>query len=472
MNDPIELNTIEDMQSVSGTTKVLGYDAAANKIGFISVNQVKQTTWCGCRWNMTQATPVGEPVGSLPKIERMIDLFGLGGYIVHNDHSRQKLSPSNHNLYLTGGTALLDGTHGHYNWGSGVGIYYATWRDGVYEYEAVDTVPIPGQMNYYIPVFSRSCAGYAAIDRTNLKLVNYINTAAQYRGGNNNAEYDGTWCSLLGKPATNIPIATAATYARKNGNLWFANSRVVFFITAVLKRIYFHNRSIQQAYNATLTADNLHQGGTGQGCDLPFTWSDNGNNPYIPLSVGVDRGDFTGLLSTTMQNKSGNTVTVGNIPSFAGLKNDYKYLGAISENMLLRCNADKSQSLFINNDIDGSLMNLDSVAGNVQIATGPVAEAAGWQYAKEYTLKNLSFFPGSELGGSASTFYGDGYYNPAATDGLRAAYLLGRASNGDVAGSLSLSGSDAVSNAAAHLGAFLCEWAEAFTTEPIWCMED
>lgn len=257
---PIEVSTLESLLSVSDSTKVMGYDQSANKVGFISVGQLKSTTYCGCRWRRSEATPVGEPIGSLPKIERMIDLFGLGGYIVHDDHSRQKLSPTNHNVYLTGGTALLDGQHGHYNWGSGVGIFYAQWYDGEYDCEAVDTVPIPGRLNYYIPVFSRSCAGYAAIDRTNLKLVNYINRDVQYRGGNNNANYDGTWCSLLGKPVSNIPIATAATYARKNGSLWFANSRVVFFITAALMRIYFHNRNIQAGFNASLTADNLHQG--------------------------------------------------------------------------------------------------------------------------------------------------------------------------------------------------------------------
>ena len=56
---------------------------------------------------------------------------------------------------------------GHYQWGSGVTIYYAPWEDETYLYEAVDTKPIPGQLNYKIPIFSRSCAGYATIDRTN-----------------------------------------------------------------------------------------------------------------------------------------------------------------------------------------------------------------------------------------------------------------------------------------------------------------
>lgn len=458
-----EMKTVEPFQSITDNTQVLGYDSVANKYGLISVGKINQSTWCGCRWNRSLATPEGEPVGSITKIERMIDLFGLGGYIVHDDHSRQKLSPDNHNQYLTGGTALLDGTHGHYNWGSGVGIYYAQWRDAVYDYEAVDTVPIPGHPNYYIPVFSRSCAGYAAIDRTNLKLVNYINRTAQYRGGNNNADYDGTWCSLLGKPASNIPIATAAAYARKNGNLWFANSRVVFFITAVLKRIYFHNRSIQAGFNSTLTASNLHQGGTGIGADLPFSWGDNGYNPYIDLGVGVELGDYTGLISTTMTDKNGATKTVGNIPSFAGLKNDYKYLWAMTEDELLQCNADGSQSLYVDDLIDGHTFNMSTVSGKRLVATTPAS--GDWKFIKRQSLDNLTQVP-IEVGATESTYYGDGYYNPAATSGLRGAFRLGGAGAGGRAGSCMLSGGSAPSGADAGWGFALCEFKEAFSTTP------
>ena len=117
-------------------------------------------------------------------------------------------------------------------------------------------------------------------------------------------------------------------------------------------------------------------------------------------------------------------------------------------------------------------MNLSSVAGLTQIGKGPVASAAGLQYAKDYTLKNLAFFPKEELGGSSSTYYCDGYYNPAETSGLRGAGLLGVADNGSNAGSVFLSGHTAVSGANAHWGAFLCEYAEAFTTQPVWCVEN
>lgn len=72
-----------------------------------------------------------------------------------------------------------------------------------------------------------------------------------------------------------------------------------------------------------------------------------------------------------------------------------------------------------------------------------------------------------EDGGSGSTFFADGYYNPNVTEAgaLRGAVRLGDADGGDSAGSLSLLGNSAPSNAFAYGGAVLCEFAEAFSTK-------
>ena len=456
---------LDILQSVSDNDQLIGYSPTAQKYGLISVGKINQTQWCGCRWRKDSLTTVGEPCGSLPKIEKMAELFGLGGYLVRNDHSRRKLSPVTHNEFADGGAAILDGSMGHYQWGSGCSIFYAFWEDEIYLYEAVDNKPIPGQLNYRIPIFSRSCAGYATIDRTNQILVSYINNAAQYRGGNNDASLDSLFNSQLGKPATNIAVPTAATYARKNGTLWFANERVVFAITAILKRIYFHNRSIQAAYNATLTADGLHQGGTGEGCGMPSDWSGVWHYyPYIPLNAGVEHGDFVGTFSVNI-NDNGTTRAINGIPSFLGLKNDYKYLGCIEEDTLLLCNSNKSQSVYIDNNIDGHLFDVSTVNGKMFVGTTPPANNAGWQGIKKINLSNLCIFP-LEVGTTASTGYGDSYYNPAAAGGFRGAYRLGVASGGDAAGSVYLHGNSGPSAAYAYFGVSLCEFKEAFSTEP------
>ena len=460
--------------NVGAHTYIVGYDSQAGKTGLIGVSQISgNLPWFGRKWPKGNSSPVGSPVGDFDLGQVLAKQLGLGGYLVQNDHSRTKLSAINHNLLENGGAADLTGAAGHYQWGWNVPMFYQKYEDDNFVYETISLGgPRKGFWNNYIPIGSRSCAGYATMDRTNTKLVSYVNDTAQYRGGNNDSTLDAAYNSQLCKPATNMAISAFRTAARKNGTLWFANERVMQFVTAMLKRIIFGNRNIQAAFNATLDANGLRQGGTGQGIDTPTNWDGNFHYyPYIRLDVGISDGDKTGLISTTIT-ENGSQKTIDNIPSFYGLKNDYKYLACMSENMLLQCNADKSQSLFVADMVDGSNMNLESVSGLRMIAKGPVAASAGWQYAKDYVLKNLAFFPSDELGGSSSTYYCDGYYNPAATSGLRGAFLLGYANHAGNAGSLYLNGSAAPSNAYAAWGAFLCEWAEEFTTQPFWCKED
>lgn len=471
--DKIEMKDLEGL-NVGAHTYIMGYDRLSGKTGLIGVSQISgNLPWFGRKWPKGNSSPVGSPVGDFDLGQVLAKQLGLGGYLVQNDHSRTKLSATNHNLLENGGAADLTGAAGHYQWGWNVPMYYQKYEDDNFVYETISLGgPRKGFWNNYIPIGSRSCAGYATMDRTNTKLVSYVNDTAQYRGGNNDSTLDAAYNSQLCKPATNMAISAFRTAARKNGTLWFANERVMQFVTAMLKRIIFGNRNIQAAFNATLDANGLRQGGTGQGIDMPTNWDGNFHYyPYIRLDVGISDGDKTGLISTTIT-ENGSQKTIDNIPSFYGLKNDYKYLACMSENMLLQCNADKSQSLFVADMVDGSNMNLESVSGLRMIAKGPVAASAGWQYAKDYVLKNLAFFPSDELGGSSSTYYCDGYYNPAATSGLRGAGLLGDASSGDYAGSLYLDGNVAPSDAYAYWGAFLCEWAEEFTTQPFWCKED
>ena len=466
---------IEELESlnVGANTYLLGFDTVAGKTGLIAASQVSGSLpWFGRKWKKGEATTVGAPVGNIDFGKVLAKQLGLGGYLVTNDHNRTKLSASTHMLTEAGAAADLTGAAGHYQWGWNVPFYYQEYEDDLYKYETVSLGgPRPGFWNYYIPVGSRSCAGYATMDRTNSTLMSVVNSTAQFRGGNNDATLDGTYKSQLCKPATNKDISEFRTAARKNGTLWFANERVMQFITAALKRIIFGNRNIQAAFNSSVDANGLRQGGTGYGIGLPTDWGENfGYSPYIKLDVGLTQGDFTGLLSTTIE-ENGAQKAIGNIPSFYGLKNDYKYLSAISENMLLNANADKTQSLFVADRVDGTEMSLSSISGLRMIATGPAADTGAWIYAKDYSLKNLAFFPTGETGASESTFFADGYYNPAITSGLRGAALLGAADFGGYAGSLFLSGSDGVATASAIYGAFLCEYAEAFTTQPFWCQE-
>lgn len=425
-------------------------------------------TWFGCKWPIGNANSEGTPEGNLLRLAHMQEIFEIGGYMVKNDHSRKKLHPADHRHYLDGGVVDFTGAHGHYQWGWGKGLYYAKWTDSTHEHEAFDDRPIPGVPCVYIPVGSRSCAGYAALDRTNNILCSYINKTAQFRGGNN-SNWDGTFRSLLGKPVSNIGMPTLATYARKNGNLWFTSERVMLFITGALARVYFHNRNIQAAYNAQLTSDGLHQGGLGSGIlyNDSIEWStQRGYNPYIDLDAGIEKGDFTGLFSTVIQNSEGNNVTVTGIPCFMGLKNFYKYLWTMTEDELLICQADGSQAFYVEDTIDGSAFDVSGAGTHLLVGKTPVHASASWSYIKKISTDYLSGMP-VEDGGSGSTYYADGYYNPNVQEAgaVRGSLRLGGADDGGAAGSCMLYGNTAPSHAHAGGGAVLCEFAEAFTTK-------
>lgn len=422
-------------------------------------------TWFGCKWPVGNGNSAGTPVGNLLRLAHMQQIFKIGGYMVKNDHSRKKLNPADHRHYEDGGAVKFDGTDGHYQWGWGVGIYYAAWSDAEYDYEAFDDRPIPGVPCVYIPVGSRSCAGYAQLDRTNNKLMSTLNKTAQFRGGNN-SNWDETYRSLLGKPVTNIGMPTLRNYARANGDMWFTSERVMLFITGALARVYFHNRNIQAAYNANLDSNGLHQGGLGQGASYPSNWGpDWGYNPYIDLDCGIEKGDFTGLLSATIKDPEGNNVSITGIPCFMGLKNFYKYLWTITEDELLVCQEDGSQALYVENLIDGSLFDISGAGTHLLIGKTPVYSSANWSYIKKISFDHLSGMP-IEVGGSGSTFYADGYYNPNVHEAgaLRGALRLGTADYGGSAGSLYLGGGHAPSAATACGGAVLCEFTEAFST--------
>lgn len=425
-------------------------------------------TWFGIKKPVGDAQCEGVPCGNLLRLRMMKNIFRLGGYMVKNNHTRRKLSPNDHRYYEDDGSAVVfTGADGHYQWGWGVDIYYANWTEDGYEYEVVDDRQIYGHPCVKIPVGSVSATGRCAIDRTNLILCGYISDDPQYRGGTNEASYDNTWRSQLQSAVTNINVITLAGYARKNGNLWFANERVSIFVVGLLMRIFFHNSHIQAPFIEGVDENGLHRGGLGQGIDYSndVEWSTRGYGLYVKLSTGIEKGDFLGLLSTTIKKSDDSDLVIGNIPCFFGLKNWYKSLWVMEEDSLLVCNSNKTQSMYVKKVIDGQAIDMSTVSGLQLVGATPAHESGSWSPIKQISKAYLSGMP-TQDGGSYDTFFGDGYYNPAVTDGtVRGSIRLGSASHGDAAGSCVLDGSDAPSYALANGGAVLCEFAESFDTE-------
>ena len=462
--DKVNIPALEALSSLSENSKVVAYDPVAGKTGLAPVSLISGSGWCGRRWNVSASSPVGEAVGNINKLANLPDLLGLGCYLVQNNHSRRKLSASNHYQFAGGGTALLDGTMGHYQWGWGTGFYYAAWTEGSYLYEAIDLVPIKGKMNYYIPIASRSASGFATIDRTNNIMVSYCNTDAQYRGGNNDSSKDGQFNTQLGRPASSMTAAAFEAAARRNGDRWCATFHAMEFITGALFRIIMGTRNVQTAFNANLDANGLHQGGIGDGVSAPTDWSGAWEYfPFLPMDAGASEGDKLGTILHTLSTSGGGT-EVRTMSSFFGLKNFYHYLYNMCPSLVCEDNADLTMSFYATLKLDSNAFDNTTKTGKQLVCTSPV-NSAEWKYISQLNMEYLCGVP-LALDGSSSTYFCDGFYKDSSTSGLRLALLGGNAVDGALCGLACLSANRGVSNSSASCGSALCEAAEDWDTTP------
>ncbi len=458
MADTIEFEDLEEINAVDPSNDVvLGYSKSGNKVGLIPLSFVSGAGWCGRRWDMNASTPIGEACGDIDLLREWPSRIGLGCYLVDKNHGRRKLDPSNHYKFATGETAKLDGSMGDYMWGWNAVWYYAWWVDGDYFYEAVSLKPMTGRYNYKIPVASTSALGVAVVDRTNLELVSVINTAAQYRGGNNNADYDGKYNTQLGVAATNLNAATFGDYARKKGDGWEAYWYAHHAAIGILFRVIMGTRNCQTAVNTNKDSNGLYQGGVGAGVTTaPALWGDtvanNGwaNYPFLQTSVAVDKGDYTGSVAATVTNGAGTTSTV-NVPCFFGLKNFFGYLGRWGRGKLINKTSDGGYDMYVVPKLY-STYSMSSLTGLTKVASGPAnATASSYEYITQMSMQNLCMCP-TVLGGTSSTYFCDAQYNDKAVSGLRVPSVGGNANNGSNAGLGYLNVNNGVTTANANYG--------------------
>ena len=438
----------------------------SEQMSLVDAVSLGQALYCGRVWNLDNATPVAvSTVGSVEMLQQLPDLLQLGCYLVKNDHTRQKLDSQNHHLLATGERAKLDGTDGHYMWGWGRKWYLSIESDGHLLSIFVSLQPIPGKFNYEIPIASTSAMGHGVMDRESGTLVSFINETAQYRGGNNNSEWDGTYRSLLGMPATNMTCQQFLTAARKNGEGWTGGSVRMHAAIAYLFYVIFGTFNVQTAYNENKDANGLYQGGFGPGVSSFSAWSSyNGANPIIPTDAGIELGDACGISDYEVKDENGDTVYTAHVPCFFGLKNFYGHLWRMMTDEQFQANEDTSLTHLIATHIFGTF-NIGNAEGFKAYTTTPT-QVEGW--VKKASLANLELCP-TAVGGSETTYFCDYFYNTSgATSGFRVVARGGSAYYGGKDGLACVYGGIAVSYAAAYDGSPLCEFSEEWSVDPVY----
>jgi len=387
-----------------------------------------------------------------PDVTRIASNMTHNGKYIHAElpvHSLLKgcllLDNGTVNYYLdpTDWTKKTDGTAS--NLDGSDGQVMIEWPDFYYKVES--NTPSAGK--HQIKISTGALTGFtlvpkhyvsayqAALNRSTNKLASVKNNSTTYRGGNNNAAYDASVNTLLGKPATATSRTNFRTYARNRGTGWnaygYSDRKWLFLLYA----IEFATLNSQKAVNNTLTGDGYKQGGLGNGVTSAISseWSNfNGYNPFIACGASDTLASGTGEVSVTVTDFGGSGVNrTFTVPRYRGHENPFSHIWEILDGVNLNIQSagsgGESQLWTCDNPSQWQDANFDNYTKR-----GLINRTGGW-------TRNALLGPTAEIlptlatGGSA-TYYCDYYYTsyPESGSSLRMLVVGGGALNGASAG--------------------------------------
>ena len=410
--------------------------------------------WYGVEFNVNSSNPEVTRIGSLDLLRECPIQSGMRRCILKdNGDVNYYLHDNNSELTETGVKADLSGNDGQ---------VMVEIPQFYYKFETkadmcrilLSTIQLPG-----FSLFKKSyvSAYEASLDRTSDKLSSVVNSTERYRGGNNNAEWDGTPKSLLGMPATNISLINFQKYARNRGSSkWNCNTYTVQTLIYWLYVVEHGTRNSQAPITADLTPEGFKKGGLGDGVTTLSgdDWSSfNSQNPFIKCGITNSLGNKTGAVSFKMPADYGD-LTV-EVPSYHGIENPFGHIWKWTDGckVLIQSDADGGKSLFYtcNNPSD---FHFDGTS-NYKLA-GSLPRSGG--YIKEVLFGSDGDILPKEIGGGSSSYFCDYFYTNIPDTGVseRGVRFGGDAYNGSIAGFACSYADNAASAASAIIGSRLC----------------
>ena len=362
--------------------------------------------------------------------------------------------------------AVRDGSAGqvmveipaHYELEKRIGVVREYW---------MSLYPIAGYR--YVPKMYES-AYLASLDRTNMMLSSVVNTTAQFRGGNNNADWDSTDKTLLGRPVTALSRTNFRNYARKRkpgSTEWNLMTYDVQRTLYVMFMVEYATTNSQKAVNTALTTEGYRQGGLGNGVStlISNNWSAfNSYNPFIPCGYTDSLGNGSGEIAYTMPDSyttaAGAALTVY-VNRYRGVEMPFGHLCMHCDgyNMMVSAEVEKGGTgqtlayvcsdpdLFSDTSVENYRFVCESTRG------GYVTAIAGGDLIDIVPMKV------SEIAsGGSSTYFCDYHYHSAPDSGsaLRAPRLGGTSYNGADCGFACVDSYSAPSDSSTNIGSRLC----------------
>ena len=335
--------------------------------------------------------------------------------------------------------------------------WYKIYIQGTKFRVMLSAMPLPGYNHidkFYISTTE------ARISRSNLILFSSYGVGSSdtnMRGGDNTAEWDNTYRSLLGLPVSNLTRDQFRQAARKRGKGWemytYGAHKTLFWLFAV----EYATLNSQKPFNAQKDANGFAQGGLGPGPTQMTDWTNfNNTNPLIPCGYTNEFGNGSGEKAYVVKNASGGTHATLMANRYRGIENPFGHIWKYTDGANIQVTTgDAGLSILWTTDdpsnfSDTSYMGYDK-KGNICRTNG---------YAKKMLLGEDGDIVATEVGGSSSTYWCDYYYTYTSANRMHVVRVGGGADGGSVAG-LALVGTYSVpSGAARDFGSRLCFFPE------------
>ena len=344
--------------------------------------------------------------------------------------------------------------------------WYKLYFNGTKFRMMLSEIPLPGYKHvdkFYISTYEARmyrtdnllCSAAGA---SKLSDPNSIN----FRGGDNTAEWDDTYRSLLGCPVTNLTRDQFRQAARKRGSGWemytYGAHKTLFWLFAV----EYATLNSQKPFNAQKDANGFAQGGLGPGPTQMTDWTNfNNANPLIPCGYTNEFGNGSGEKAYVVKNASGGTHATLMVNRYRGIENPFGHIWKYTDGANIQVTTgDAGLSILWTTD-DPSNFSDTSYTGYDK--KGNICRTNG--YAKKMLLGEDDDIVPTEVGGSSSTYWCDYYYTNTSANRMQVVLVGGSAGNGSAAGLASVDTGYAPSAAPRNVGSRLCFFPKYKSTE-------
>lgn len=409
----------------------------------------------GIEWDTTVSNPVPTRIGKaelhaeLPVqslIRRcVLNTNGTVNYYLNANDSTKRDNGAAANLSGADGQVMVE-----------LPECYARFEmDGTKRRALISTQELPGFHKWnkaYISAYE------ATVQRSTNTLMSVVNMGADYRGGGNNADWDGTYRSLLGRPATNISLTNFRTYARQgrstewNCNVYQLHKELWWFFA-----IEYCNFNSQAEYNAALDSNGYHQGGLGAGVTQISDWNGyNGYMPFVPCGTTNSLGNRTGVVTYNAMKADGTTVHyAAPVPSYRGVENPFGHIWKWTDGCLCNIQSEAAGGVSMFYVCDNPANFASSISANYDYR-GDLPRSNG--YVKEVILGEYGEIMPLSIGGGSTTYFCDNFYTdiPGSGSATRGVLFGGFAFDDAFAGFVFAFTNYAPANTYALFGSRLC----------------